>query len=301
VIVTVLGSGSNGGVPQWDCPCPNCTRARSDPSLRRTRSSIAVSLDGDRHVLIDASPDLKQQLEGVKLIPRPRRSAWAARESRIDSVLLTHGHGDHCVGLFEFSTGKCFDTPVYGSPDLIRFLFGTKEQGQFFSFLGRLARDYVNPRELKEETSIELLGGLKASGFEILHTERLPDGSCFPTRTYGYEIEVDGGRIVYAPDLERLTDEVLRRVEGADVFMLDTTFWWNDELARISGLGKTSYDLGHVPVEESMKILKGLDVGRIVYTHVNHTNPLLDPDQGMMEKVKKAGFEVAEDGMAMEL
>ncbi|MCW3992133.1 MAG: pyrroloquinoline quinone biosynthesis protein PqqB, partial [Candidatus Bathyarchaeota archaeon] len=81
--ITILGSGSNGGVPQWDCPCPNCARARADPALRRTRSSVAVSLDGDRHVLLDASPDLKQQLEAAGLIPQPRQPGRYDRQSRI--------------------------------------------------------------------------------------------------------------------------------------------------------------------------------------------------------------------------
>jgi pyrroloquinoline quinone biosynthesis protein B len=98
MIVTVLGSGSNGGVPQWDCCCSNCTQAREDPGLRRTRSSVAVSLDGNQHLLIDATPDLKLQLESVGLVPRHEGSEYY-RQSLIEAVLLTHGHGDHGVGI----------------------------------------------------------------------------------------------------------------------------------------------------------------------------------------------------------
>ncbi|MFQ6054221.1 MAG: MBL fold metallo-hydrolase, partial [Candidatus Bathyarchaeia archaeon] len=149
--------------------------------------------------------------------------------------------------------------------------------------------------------SLELLGGLRVEGFEVEHTERLEDGSCFPSGTYGYEVEADGRRLVYAPDLGRLSDDLLSRVEGADLLLLDATFWWDDELARVSGLGKTSYELGHVPVEESLGMLGGLGIGRVVYTHVNHTNPLLDPAQPMAARVREAGFEVAFDGMVMDL
>ena len=171
----------------------------------------------------------------------------------------------------------------------------------FFSHLGRLAGDYVAPRALREGEELELLGGLRVTGFEVDHTDRLPGGSCFPSSTYGYELEADGSRFIYTPDLGRLTDELLRRVEGADLFMLDGTFWWDDELARISGLRRTSYELGHVPVEESLEALRGLDVGRVVYTHLNHTNPLLDPAQPMAALLGEAGFEVARDGMVIEL
>jgi len=298
--IIVLGSGSNGAVPQWDCPCPNCARARADPGLRRTRSSVAVSTGGGGYVLIDASPDLKQQLESVGLVPKSLETGRYERQNPIRSVLLTHGHGDHCVGLFEFSTGKCFQIPVFGPPDLIRYLFGTADMDRFFRDLGRLARDYVEPRGLRPGARLDL-GDLSATGFEVSHTDRLEDGSLFPSITYGYEIEAEDGRFIYTPDLGLLTEGLLDQVHGADLFMLDGTFWWDDELARVSGLGKTSYDLGHVPIEESLRILKDLEIGRVVYTHINHTNPLLDPGQPMAERIKEAGFEVAYDGMVIEL
>lgn len=300
MIVTVLGSGANGGVPQWDCCCPNCTRARLDPGLARTRSSVAVSLDGGQHVLLDATPDLKFQLERVGLVPR-QDEAVNGRESRIDSVLVTHGHGDHTVGIAEFSTGKSFEIPVYGPADLIEFLFGDSGEGSYFGDLGRLARNYVVPQALEEGEELELLGGLRVVGFEVDHTDRLPDGSCFPSKTYGYELEADGMRFIYTPDIRAISDELTVRLEGADLYILDATFYWDDELDRISGLPKTSYELGHVPVEDSIDTLSDVGVGMVVYTHLNHTNPLLDPDQPMAAILRDVGFEVAYDGMVIEL
>jgi pyrroloquinoline quinone biosynthesis protein B len=261
---------------------------------------VAVSIDGGQHVLVDATPDLKFQLEGVGLIPR-QEEAEHGRQSRIVTVLLTHGHGDHTVGIAEFSTGKSFEIPIHGPPDLMRFLFGSEDHGSFFGDLGRLARDYVVPHALMEGEMLDLLGGLRVTGFEIDHTDRMEDGTCFPSSTYGYELETGGKRLVYTPDLGLLTEDLLERVEGSDLFMLDATFWWNDELNRISGLNKTSYDLGHVPVEESLEILKDRDIGRVVYTHLNHTNPLLDPTQPAAKALREAGFEVAYDGMRLKL
>ena len=90
-------------------------------------------------------------------------------------------------------------------------------------------------------------------------------------------------------------------MEGADLFILDATFWWNDELTRISGLKKTSYELGHVPVEDSLEILREMDIGQIFYTHLNHTNPMLDWAQPMATKVRDAGLKIANDGLVIDL
>jgi pyrroloquinoline quinone biosynthesis protein B len=300
MIVTVLGSGSNGGIPQWDCCCLNCTLAREKPFMKKTRSSITVSLDGGQQVLIDASPDLKMQLETSGFIPKANE-ATSYRQSRIEAVLLTHGHGDHTIGIAEFSTGKGFDIPVYGPKDLISFLFGSHEKSNYFGELGRLSRNYVNPRHLKEDETLELLNGLKITGFKVDHTDQLEDGTFFPSSTFGYEIEDDGKKFVYTPDLGKLTDNLLDRISGAELFMLDATFWWNDELSRISGINKTSHELGHIPVEESMRMLENLDIDRVMYTHLNHTNPLFNSEHHLSNQLKKTGFEVAHDNTVIYL
>jgi pyrroloquinoline quinone biosynthesis protein B len=268
--------------------------------VRKTRSSITVSLDSGQHIIIDATPDLKFQLEFVKLLPRPEE-AETGRQSRIDAVLLTHGHGDHCVGIAEFSTGKSYKIPVYAPSDLIRFLFGGPGDIEFFGALGRLSKDYVIPHTIKEGEELQFLEGLKVIGFEVEHTDRLKDGSCYPSRTFGYELEVDDRRFIYTPDLGHISEDLLERVEGADLFILDATFWWNDELTRISDLNKTSYDLGHIPVEDSLEILREMDISQIFYTHLNHTNPMLDLAMPMASKVRDAGIEIAHDGLVIEL
>jgi pyrroloquinoline quinone biosynthesis protein B len=287
--ITVLGTASIGGVPEWDCTCPNCAAARMNPSLRRTRSSIAVTDDGDRYVLVDAGHDLKTQLETYGLTPRPEKAGKTHRESRLDSIFLTHGHADHTVCVAEL--------PLYGPPDLVDFLFGSEEDPHYFGELGRLARDYVRPVKLMTDETVTRLGGIEIRGFEVRHTQVLTGGRRYPSSTYAYEISHGGGRIVYAPDIGLLDDAVLSRLVGADVFLVDATFWWDDELQRVSGIPVTSYHLGHVPQEEAVKILSGVDVGRVIYTHFNHTNPVLDDKQPYKAMVVGAGQENAFDGM----
>ena len=295
--ITVLGTASIGGVPEWDCACPNCTSARRNPTLRRTRSSIAVTDDGDRYVLVDAGHDLKTQLEAHSLTPRPEKTGDTHRESRLDSVFLTHGHADHTVGVAEFCTGKSFELPLYGPLDLVDFLFGSEDDPNYFGELGRLARHYVKPVKLAAGEIVTRLGGVEIRGFEVRHTQVLPGGRRYPSSTYAYEISHGGRRLVYAPDIGLLDDAVLSQVEGCDVFLVDATFWWDDELQRISGIPVTSYQLGHVPQEEAVEILSSVDVGRVIYTHFNHTNPVLDAGQPYRKMVEAAGQENAFDGM----
>ena len=288
----ILGSGSNGGVPQWDCGCPRCRAARLNPELMRTRSSIAVELQSRRYILLDASPDLHHQLYRAGLHPEGE-----GRCSVLEAIFLTHGHGDHCIGIFELSTGAIFQIPVYGPPDLMEHLFG---EGRYFAYLGRLGERYVEPRPLMEGEDVEF-PGVRVEGFEAPHTDRLPDGSYTPSRTYGYEIKGGGRRLIYLPDVRELTEEILRRLEGADLILLDGTFWWEDELLRVSGIDVSSTALGHIAIERSLEILSELDVGRVLYTHINHTNPLLDPESPMLGKLRRRGFDIAYDGLIIDL
>lgn len=297
MLIKILGTASIGGLPEWDCTCNNCTKARLNQLLKRTRSSIAVTLNGDKYILIDAGHDIKTQLEIHGIVPQANLVKKAYRESRIDSVLLTHGHADHTVGLAEFCTGKSFEIPVYGPPDLIDFLFGTPEHPNYFGALGRLAKNYVTPIKLRENQQINLLKEIRIMGFEIPHTQILKNGRRYPSSTYAYEISHNKKRLIYAPDIGKLTPEILERIEGTDVFIMDATFWWDNELERISKIPITSYQLGHIPQEESVEILKNKDLGRIIYTHFNHTNPVLNSKQPYRKKVSDSNQEIAYDGM----
>lgn len=300
MILKFLGTAANGGVPQWDCRCQNCQRARQNKKYSRTRSSLAVSKDGKQYLLIDTGPDLKFQLWWNGLTPQTKaQSNNEPRESRINAVFLTHGHGDHTSGLAEFSTGKSFEIPVYAPSDLIEFLFGTENRSSYFGELGRLAENYVVPHSIKENQPINC-NGIDVTGFEVEHTKIDPlSGKKYPSSTFGYEVDTDSRKLVYIPDLGELSEKVQKRIEGADVSVLDASFWWNNELERTSNIPVTSYDLGHVPVEDSSLILKDANIGKIMYTHINHSNPLNEPSSKQCKMIKDAGLHVAYDGFTL--
>jgi coenzyme PQQ biosynthesis protein B len=175
-------------------------------------------------------------------------------------------------------------------------MFGSESDPNYFGELGRLAKNYVIPLLLFENTPITRLG-VEVSGFEIPHTQILEDGSKYPSSTYAYEIKQNGKRVIYAPDLGKLDEILLNHIQGADVLLMDATFWWDNELEKISGIPVTSYQLGHVPQEEAVEILRETSIRRIVFTHFNHTNPSIDPISDQRKKVENAGMETAFDGM----
>jgi len=108
-------------------------------------------------------------------------------------------------------------------------------------------------------------------------------------------------RIAYVPAVEKLEDALLSKIEGCDVLLLDGTFWSNDELIRVQDSGETAHQMGHIPVEESLRLLKNVKAGRRLYIHINNTNPILDETSPEQRAVRDAGWEVAEDNWHLEL
>src|SRR4051794_16412954 len=96
MLLRILGSGAGGGVPQWNCGCPNCAEARSGSGrvLARTQDAMALGCDGV-WFLLNASPDVHRQIDATPAL-QPR----GGRASPIHGVVLTNGDLDHCLGLF---------------------------------------------------------------------------------------------------------------------------------------------------------------------------------------------------------
>src|ERR1700757_874694 len=104
--VVVLGAAAGGGVPQWNCGCKVCLAARStDPQLQSTQASIAFSGDGTHWYLVNASPDLRQQ---VIATPQLHPKQGALRHSPISGVILTNGEIDAVAGLLSMREGSPF-------------------------------------------------------------------------------------------------------------------------------------------------------------------------------------------------
>jgi pyrroloquinoline quinone biosynthesis protein B len=308
VLVRVLGAAAGGGFPQWNANSEACRRARAgDPAARpATQASIAVSADGRRWVLANASPDLRQQIEAnPPLWPRD-----GLRSSPIAAVLLTNSDVDAVAGLLSLREGTPFG--LYAHARVLSVL----DRNPIF---GVLDRAIVPRRALEPDVAVELADAagepLGLAVLPFLAPGKLPlyleaeagrslDTEALKGDTLGLEIEAGGGRLVYLANCARLSEPLLERVTGADLLFLDGTLWRDDEMLA-QGVGqKTGRRMGHVSMsgpDSAIERLRGVPVGRRVFIHVNNTNPALLADSPERAELERAGWEVAHDGMELSL
>ena len=295
----ILGSAAGGGVPQWNCRCPICSRAwERDPRVRhRTQSSLAVSVDGACWLIINASPDIRHQIAANPAL-QPRDGL---RHSPIAAVLLTNGDVDHVAGLLSLRENQPF--ALYGTSDILAAL----ASNPIFDVLNPPC---VDRREVALDASIEPLPGLRATLFPVPGKAPLwREGAALVIgeageSTVGVLIEASGRRLAYVPGCVRVSEEVRRRVDGVDALLFDGTLLEDDEMIR-AGIGtKTGWRMGHVPIdgpEGSVAGFADLAIGQRIFVHINNTNPILVEGSAERRRVEEAGWIVAHDGLTLDL
>jgi pyrroloquinoline quinone biosynthesis protein B len=295
VRVRILGSAAGGGFPQWNCRCPTCEAARSGGAVPRTQSAIAIRGERGPWFLGNASPDLRQQLEGL-----PDAGTRGVRGAPVAAVLLTDAEIDHTAGLLLLRESS---TPlrVYGS-DAVR---------------QALTDGYPVLRILIEYSGVEWrtldAGDAVALEESSLEVERFAAGGDAPRYFADADVEASGltfqdretgGVLTYLPGLARLDDDVLTRLAASDVVLVDGTFWRDDELARLGISERTARQMGHVPLsgpDGTLEALARLGRPRVILVHINNTNPVLLERSPERAAVTAAGAEVARDGLEIEL
>jgi pyrroloquinoline quinone biosynthesis protein B len=307
--VLVLGSAAGGGFPQWNSNDAASQRARrGDPLVvPRTQSSIAVTADDERWVVVNASPDLRQQIgDNPPLHPKNGK-----RDSPIAGVVLTNGDVDHVTGLLTLR--ESHPLAVYATQRILSILAAN-------SIFNVLNPDYVARRSLVLDTSFEVADrdgkgtGVVMEAFAVpgkvaLHQEDASAGPGFGTRpedTIGIRISTtDGARhFFYVPACARMTDELAKRLSDAPLVFFDGTLWHDDEMIA-AGVGiKTGARMGHISVngaDGAMAAFAALNVERKIFIHINNTNPILVGDSAERTALRGAGWEVAHDGMDIRL
>jgi len=305
--IIVLGAAAGGGVPQWNCGCANCRAAFADPGLRRTQASLAVSADGDHWFLINASPDLRQQIIATpQLHPKP----GALRHSPIAGVILTNGEVDAVAGLLSMREGSPF--AIYAHAKVLAIL----NANSIFNVLNErlVARRPIEiGRSFKPVLPDGSLSGLEITAFEVpgkgawyLEGRAHPGGDSQSGDTLGLTItETASAQTIHVlTACAHVTDDLKARLAGAPLLLFDGTVWRDDELIA-AGLGtKTGRAMGHIAMDGgsgAIASLSELGVARKLFVHINNSNPALQGDSAERKALEAAGWQIPHDGTEVTL
>ena len=301
--VKVLGSAAGGGFPQWNCYCSNCRRLREGNFRGAARSQVQLALSSkpSQWTLLNASPDLRIQIEATPdLWPQE-----GMRHSPISDVIVLSAEVDQALGLLLLREFHSFR--LHSTSSIRRIL---TEDNSFFAVLNRFSGQVCWSDMLLERPFS--VGGARL--------EALPLSGSFPGFVNNSRLaelnpaeavigllvtpESGGRTLAFLPGVACVSNPLLERLQSCDVVLFDGTFWSDDEPSLIPGVTRTARQMGHLPVsgsEGSLHCLAVLQRARKIYIHINNTNPILDEESMEYRIVREAGWEVAWDGMEMTL
>jgi len=283
--IQVLGIAQDAGYPQTNCYQPHCMRAWDDPDLRRMASSIAVIDQTEKKkYLFDATPDMREQLYDLHLTAPDG-------EYSLDGVFLTHGHMGHYTGLMHIGREAvgASNIPVYAMPRMHEYLSSNGPWDQ----LVRL--ENIELRAMTDGGSVELSAQVTVTPFLVPHRDEY-------TETVGYRIDGPNKSAIFIPDIDKWemwSMDIRELVRSVDYALVDATFFRDGELG-----GRDMSKIKHPFVAESMDLFEAFskeERGRVVFIHMNHTNPLLIDGSPEQAEVEERGFRFAREGMRLDL
>jgi len=283
--IQILGIAQDAGYPQANCYAPHCMRAWQDPPARRLASSIAVVDEASRSkFLFDATPDIREQLYNL------HRSAPDG-EYALNGIFLTHAHIGHYTGLMhlghEASSTKL--VPVYAMPRMHEFLSTNGPWDQLVRY------ENIRLEALADTQTVTLTETLSVTPFLVPHRKEYSE-------TVGYRIDGPTRSAVFIPDIDkwdRWETDIRSIVRSVDYALVDATFFADGELP-----GRDMSKILHPFVAETMTLLEDLsreEKSRVIFIHLNHTNPLLIEGSPQQAEVEARGFRFAREGMRLAL
>ena len=285
ILVKVLGTAQDGGLPHFGCYCKNCLWAREHPQFARLISSLAIMDLGERKLwLVDATPDIRVQWD---IVHHRLAHEKSGSTNSHPAIILTHAHMGHYTGLmfFGYEAMKARQVPVYCSARMSDFLANNGPWSQLVN-LGNIA-----PRILTPDKECSLSPRLSITPLPVPHRDEYSD-------TLGFIISGRKKKLLYIPDIqnwEAWSRSIVKEVEKVNIALLDGTFFSPEELP-----GRDLSKIGHPFIQSSLKTLSEVvrkGESDIYFTHLNHTNLALDPEGEARKKIEAQGFRLAEEGM----
>jgi len=265
----VLGSGQDGGTPQLG--------SRSTRAGERTASCLAITSDEHDPILFDASPDIRRQYQ--------RLCAHTRDAPDIDGMFITHGHMGHYAGLVHFGkeAAATEHLPLFAPASVLSFLGSNEPWATLFH------EDHLEPVSMDDTTAS--IGRLTVSAIPVPHRSEF-------TGTVAYSVSVDDRPwLLYLPDIDGWDEwpAAERVIAEHPVSLLDATFSSIEELPR-----RDITKIKHPLVPDTIERFAHLTGDRsVVLTHINHSNPLGDPDAEITHLAHDKGFLIAYDGMVL--
>ena len=293
--VRVLGSSAGGGLPQWNCGGDYSVAARKGEVEGRTQPSVAVSADGERWSIINASPDIRDQFARFEgLHPRP-----GTRDVPLDTVVITNADLDHSMGLLVLRESLPYR--IVSTPWIRNTILDNNAAW-------RLMERAWTGIPLERAFDLDRDGHLEAQLFAIpgkvpSYLKELAKNSAETTTGLRITDRRTGKRLVYAPGIQNYDLATLAELESADCRFCDGTFFTRDELLSMRPGAPDARAMGHLEIGGaggSLEVLSPLP-GRTIYIHLNNTNPVVDPSSKQAALVREAGLEIASDGLEFEL
>ncbi|MGP3981785.1 pyrroloquinoline quinone biosynthesis protein PqqB [Streptomyces sp. KR80] len=299
MLLQVLGTAAGGGIPQWNCACPGCSGARAHPHWRRRHASLAVRAAEGRWYIVNATPDIGDQIEDFPALhPGPE-----ARHTPLAGLVLTDAELDHTLGIARLREARSLEVLATGA---VRDALHTRLH------LGAVLGPYtaLTWRELPGERAepLDEHSGLEISAIPVsgkrprYAADSGPDDDTWVVALRLTD-RATGASAVYAPALAAWPDALQKAVTEADCVIVDGTFWDDEEPRRTGISTRTATGMGHLPIEGPGGTAERLAPlgARCLYTHLNNTNPLVDPGAPQHERLAEWGIGAATDGMVIEL
>ncbi|MFI7498586.1 pyrroloquinoline quinone biosynthesis protein PqqB [Streptomyces sp. NPDC049687] len=299
MLLQVLGTAAGGGIPQWNCACPGCSGARAHPERRRRHASLAVRTDDGRWYLVNATPDIGDQIEAhPALHPGP-----GPRQTPIAGVVLTDAELDHTLGIARLREADALE--ILATPPVRRALTDRLRLGDVLGPYTALTWRELpchGTRSLGPPDQGLRISAVPVSAKRPRYAADAPEDDTWVVALRLYE-PATGRTAVYAPAVAAWSDALHQAAAEADCVIVDGTFWDEDEPRRAGISSRTATGMGHLPVDGpggTAGILATLSA-RCYYTHLNNTNPLVDPGAAQHKRLARLGIEVADDELVIEL
>lgn len=278
VSLIVLGNVQDAGSPHIGCSKDCCKDLFEMPDKNRKVVSLGlVDPEYQKSYIIDATPDFPEQMKSLKSY-----CPWSDQEEP-DGILLTHAHIGHYTGLMYLGKEArgARQIPVFAMPKMKTFL----EQNGPWSQLVKMQN--ISISEIVHEQLVQLTPNIKVTPILVPHRDEYSE-------TVGYRITGANKMALFIPDIDKWSKwnkSIIEEIANVDYAFIDATFFDGEEIGY-----RDISEIPHPFIVESMELFKDLpanEKSKVYFIHLNHTNPVLNPESPQSELVTNNGFNVA--------